>query len=152
MKSKFGADYTINYKTYPNWATEVQRITNGQGVNHIMEVSGVGTIQQSLESIARGGVVSVIGFLTNISQDKMHNVTMLSLTKGCAVRGVQGGSKQQLEEAVRFMGSRELRMPVDKSFGFNRDNIIAALKYVASGEHIGKVCINLEWYLLEVGD
>jgi hypothetical protein len=35
-------------------------------------------------------------------------------------------------------------MPVDKTFGFNRDDIIAALKYVASGEHVGKVCINLD--------
>jgi len=33
---------------------------------------------------------------------------------------------------------------VDKVFGFTRDDIIAALKYVASGGHIGKVCINLD--------
>ncbi|KAI9833932.1 MAG: hypothetical protein M1819_003441 [Sarea resinae] len=49
VKSKFGVDYTINYKTHPDWAAEVQRITSGQGVDHIIEVGGVGTIQQSLE-------------------------------------------------------------------------------------------------------
>jgi NADPH:quinone reductase-like Zn-dependent oxidoreductase len=96
VKSKFGADYTINYKTHPNWAAEVQRITNGQGVNHIIEISGAATIQQSLESVAYGGIISVIGFLTTIPQDKMPNVTMLTLVKGCVVRGVMGGSKQQL--------------------------------------------------------
>lgn len=144
MKSNFGADYTINYKKNTNWAAEVQRITNGQGVNHIIEISGVATIQQSLESVSNGGTISLIGFLTTVSQEKMPDVAMLTLVKGCVVRGVMGGSKQQLEEVVRFMGSRELLMPVDKIFGFNRNDIIAALKYVASGEHIGKVCINLD--------
>jgi len=43
VKSKFGADYTINYKTHPNWAAEVQRITGGQGVDHVIEIGGVGT-------------------------------------------------------------------------------------------------------------
>lgn len=144
VKSRFGADYTINYKTHPNWASEVQRITNGQGANHIIETSGVGTIGQSLESVARGGIMSMIGFMTTISQEEMPNVAMLSLVKGCAIRGVQGGSKQQLEEAVRFIASRDLMMPVDKVFGFSRDDIVAGLKYIQSGRHIGKVCINLE--------
>jgi D-arabinose 1-dehydrogenase-like Zn-dependent alcohol dehydrogenase len=89
------------------------------------------------------GSFSLIGFLTTVSQDKMPNMTMSILIKGCVVHGVMGGSKQQLEEAVRFIGGRELLMPVDKTFAFTRDEIIAALKYVASGEHIGKVCMNL---------
>jgi threonine dehydrogenase-like Zn-dependent dehydrogenase len=74
----------------------VQRITNGQGVNHVIEISGVGTIRQSLESVAYGGIVSVIGFLKTISQDKMPDVTMMTLVQGCILRGVMGGSKQQL--------------------------------------------------------
>ncbi|CZR62994.1 related to zinc-containing alcohol dehydrogenase [Phialocephala subalpina] len=142
VKSKFGADYTINYKTHPNWAAEVQRITNGHGVNHILEINGAATIEQSLGSVARGGVVSVIGW--SQAPEKMPDVAMLSLRKGCAIRGVQGGSKQQLEESVRFMGNRELLSTVEKTFGFEKGDIIAALKYVASGEHIGKVCISLK--------
>lgn len=144
MKSKYGADHTINYKTHPNWAAEVQRITNGQGVDHVIEVSGTGTIKQSIEAVAWGGVVSVIGFLSTVSQEEMPDVTLLTLIKGAVLRGILSGSKQQLEDAVRFMGSRELQMPVDKTFGFNRDDIIEALKYVESGKQIGKVCINLE--------
>jgi D-arabinose 1-dehydrogenase-like Zn-dependent alcohol dehydrogenase len=104
----------------------------------------VGTIQQSLDSVARGGAISVTGFLSFTSQDNVPNVAMLSIVHRRVVRGIQGGSKQQLEEAVKLMGSRELLMPVTKTFDFNRDTIIAAPKYVASGEHIGKVCINLD--------
>ncbi|KAH7020228.1 hypothetical protein EDB80DRAFT_870819 [Ilyonectria destructans] len=117
VKSKYGADHTINYKTHPNWAAEVQRITNGQGVDHVIEVSGTGTIKQSIEAVAWGGVVSVIGFLSTVSQEEMPDVTLLTLIKGAVLRGILSGSKQQLEDAVRFMGSRELQMPVDKTFG-----------------------------------
>ncbi|KAI8630948.1 chaperonin 10-like protein [Xylariaceae sp. FL1651] len=37
VKSRLGPDYTINYKTNPDWATEVQNIMNGNGVDHIIE-------------------------------------------------------------------------------------------------------------------
>jgi NADPH:quinone reductase-like Zn-dependent oxidoreductase len=144
VKAKFGADHTINYITHPNWSAEVQRITHGQGADHILEVGGMATIQQSIESVAFGGVVSIIGLLGSLPQDKMPDIFMSTILKGAVVRGVVGGSKQQLEEVVKFIGSRELQIPVDKTFGFNREDIIKALAYVASGKHIGKVSINVE--------
>jgi NADPH:quinone reductase-like Zn-dependent oxidoreductase len=100
VRSKLGADETINYKTHPDWSAEVQRITNGQGVDHIIEVGGVATIQQSLEAVAYGGVVSVIGFLTSLSPEKMPDLLMPTLVRGCVVRGAWEGrsssSKRQL--------------------------------------------------------
>jgi D-arabinose 1-dehydrogenase-like Zn-dependent alcohol dehydrogenase len=91
-----------------------------------------------------GGTISLVGFLTSIPQDQVPDVTLLAISKGATLHGILGGSKQQLEEAVNFVGSRDLPVPVDKTFGFNRGDIIAALRYVESGQHIGKVCINLD--------
>lgn len=143
VKSRFGVDYTINYKTHPNWAAEVQRITNGQGADHVIEIGGSGTMQQSLESVAYGGHIAVVGFLSPAPPDKMPDVSMLAMVRNCVVRGIMSGSKQQLEQAVNFMVSRGIKVPVDKKFGFTRGEIIAGLNYVASGQHIGKVCIDL---------
>ena len=100
-------------------------------------------MQQSLNSMARGGLISVVGFLTQVSQDKMPDVTMGTLYTGCVVRGVQSGSKEQLEEAVRFMGTSNLQMPVEKVYGFTKSEVLAALRHVASPELIGKVCIEI---------
>ncbi|KAI0128298.1 hypothetical protein BJ170DRAFT_682094 [Xylariales sp. AK1849] len=36
---------------------EVRRIINGQGVNYVVVIRGVGTIQQSLKSVAHGAIV-----------------------------------------------------------------------------------------------
>ncbi|XXH05653.1 hypothetical protein Hte_012088 [Hypoxylon texense] len=143
VKAQFGVDHTINYKTHPDWAAEVQRITDGQGVDHVIDNGGAGTIEQSIASVAYGGIIYAIGFLANVAQDKMPDVTMAVISKGCIVRGLLAGSKQQLEEAVNFVGSRGLVIPVDKTFGFARDEVVAALKYLESGKHIGKVGINV---------
>lgn len=142
VKAKYGVDYTINYKKTPDWAAEAQKITGGQGVDFILENGGSGTIKQSIEAIAFGGVISVIGFLSSATQENMPDVAMLALSKGAVVRGIIFGSKQQLEDAVRFIGERNLPLPVEKTFIFGRDQVVEAMKYLAVGQHIGKVCID----------
>ncbi|KIW16678.1 hypothetical protein PV08_03866 [Exophiala spinifera] len=143
VKDKYGADYTINYKTHPNWAAEAQRITEGQGVDHIIENGGIGTIGQSIEAAAMGGTISLVGFLATLPQDQVPDVTIMALTKAVTLRGILMGSKQQLEEMAVFFGNHNLPVPIDKTFQYNREDIIAAMQYVASGKHMGKVCINL---------
>jgi D-arabinose 1-dehydrogenase-like Zn-dependent alcohol dehydrogenase len=103
-----------------------------------------GRSSKALTLLRAEGSFLLLGSCHLPPKTNIPNVAMLSVVHGCVVRGIQGGSKQQLEEAVKLMGSRELLMPVTKTFDFNRDTIIAAPKYVASGEHIGKVCINLD--------
>ena len=141
MKAKYGVDHTINYKKTPNWAAEAQKITGGAGVDFILENGGSGTIKQSLEAIAFGGIIGVIGFLSSAAQEDMPDVAGLALAKGAVVRGIIIGSKQQLEDAVHFIGTHDLPIPVEKTFNFSRDQIIEAMKYQISGQHIGKVCI-----------
>lgn len=141
VQEKYGVDHTINYKKTPNWAAEVQKITGGNGVDYIIENGGSGTIKQSLEAVAFGGNISVIGFLSQAPQEEMPDVAGLALGKGAVVRGIMIGSKQLLDEAVRFFGSHNLDIPVEKTFSFSRDQVVDALKYMANGQHVGKVCI-----------
>ncbi|KAL6810277.1 NAD(P)-binding protein [Trichoderma sp. SZMC 28015] len=144
VKEKYGVDHTINYKVHPEWAQEVQNITQGNGVDYIFENGGSGTIKQSIDCIAFGGVISIIGFLSAAKQEDMPDVAGLALSKGCIVRGITVGSKQLLEECVRFVGSHNLDIPVEKTFSFTEEGVRAAYKYLSEGQHIGKVCIDLE--------
>ena len=143
VKDQYDVDYTINYKKTPDWAAEAQKITGGQGVDFILENGGSGTIKQSLDAIAYGGVISVIGFLSAAKQEEMPDVAGLALAKGAVVRGIMVGSKQQMEDVTRFIGTHNLSVAVEKTFKFGRDQVIEALNYLASGQHIGKVCIDL---------
>jgi NADPH:quinone reductase-like Zn-dependent oxidoreductase len=144
VQEKYGPDHLINYKRTPNWAAEANRISQGRGVDFIFENGGSGTIKQSIECIAMGGNISVIGFLSQAKQEDMPDVAGLALSKGCVVRGINIGSRQMLEELVQFVVNRELYPPVEKTFGFSTEEVVAAYEYLQSGGHIGKVCICLD--------
>jgi NADPH:quinone reductase-like Zn-dependent oxidoreductase len=59
-----GASDLINYRTTPNWAAEAIRLTEGKGIDLVVDVAGAGTIEQSVAAAKTGGTVAVVGFLT----------------------------------------------------------------------------------------
>ncbi|OQD99132.1 hypothetical protein PENSOL_c007G10653 [Penicillium solitum] len=66
LKAKqLGATHTINYRQNPDWAAETKRITNGHGVDHIIEIGGTLTLQESFDAIAMHGLINCIGHITN---------------------------------------------------------------------------------------
>ncbi|KAF2994786.1 hypothetical protein E8E13_000498 [Curvularia kusanoi] len=143
VQKTYGADHTINYRTTPDWSHEVLRITGGRGADFIFENGGAGTIAQSIHAVAYGGTIAVIGFLASCAQKDMPDVAALALGKGAVVRGIMVGSKQQLEEVARFVNSRNLQVPVERVFGFSRDEVIQAFDYLVSGQHVGKImCVS----------
>lgn len=68
----------------------------------------------------------------------------LALSKGAVVRGIMVGSRQQLADLIQFVVSRRLQVPVEKEFGFSHEQVVAAFEYLASGQHMGKICINVQ--------
>ncbi|KAJ4982962.1 hypothetical protein SVAN01_11528 [Stagonosporopsis vannaccii] len=144
VQKTYGADHIINYKTTPDWSKEVLKITNNRGADYILENGGAGTIAQSINSVAYGGNIAIIGFLASCPQEKMPDVAALALSKGAVVRGIMVGSKQQLEDVTRFVTEKSLNVPVEKVFGFSREEVVKAFEYLVSGQHIGKVCINVD--------
>ena len=63
IAKRLGATHLINYKTTPDWGDEVLRLTNGRGVDHVLEVGGPGTITNSAKALAFGGNLSLIGIV-----------------------------------------------------------------------------------------
>lgn len=45
------ADEVTNYRAFPKWHEQVLKLTEDEGVDHVVEVGGAGTINQSLESL-----------------------------------------------------------------------------------------------------
>ena len=58
---------TINYKKYPDWAAKVLELTNGVGADLILDIAGGDSFDQSVQAIARGGTITVIGMIDGIS-------------------------------------------------------------------------------------
>ena len=52
-----GAAEVINYTETPGWDTKVRELTDGRGVDCVIEIGGPGTIAMSLKALAVGGHV-----------------------------------------------------------------------------------------------
>ncbi|KAL4880287.1 hypothetical protein BJY04DRAFT_219284 [Aspergillus karnatakaensis] len=144
VKSKLQPDYCINYRTTPDWAAKALELTNGKGVDHIIEIGGIGTIEQSINAIAPGGVISVVGYLATCEPASRPDVPLLSLLKNCVVRGVLIGPRCMLEDLVTFVTGKELRFLIEKEYPFTREGVVEAYKAIQGGKHVGKICISLE--------
>ncbi len=87
-----GADATINYKAQPEWGVRVRELTDGRGVDHVVEVGGPGTLPQSIEAVRIGGRIVLIGVLTGRGGEIPTGAFML---KQARLQGVIVGSRRE---------------------------------------------------------
>jgi len=130
-----GAWETINYATTPEWYKRVLELTEGRGVDHVVEVGGSGTLPQSLRAVRVGGRISLIGILGGVGEMNPLPIVMRRLR----VQGIYVGSGASFEAMNNAIASSGLRPVIDKTFGF--DEAVEALRYLESGAHFGKIVI-----------
>lgn len=135
---EMGADEVFNYKTNPNWSQQVLEKTGGQGVNHVVEIGGSGTLNQSIELCAPSGHIALIGVLTGI---KGEINTAAILHKSLHIHGIYVGSRAMFEAMNQALSVNEIHPVIDRVFPFAQSQ--EALSYLESGHHFGKVVIQL---------
>jgi NADPH:quinone reductase-like Zn-dependent oxidoreductase len=132
-----GASDGINYQTTPDWDKSARALTGGIGVDHVVEVGGAGTLGKSLRAVRTGGRISLIGILSGAGEVNILPILM----KTVQVQGIFVGSRAMFEAMNRAISMHRLRPVVD--FVFEFDQAPAALAYLASGAHFGKVVIRI---------
>ncbi|KAG7445431.1 alcohol dehydrogenase superfamily protein [Guyanagaster necrorhizus] len=139
---KLGAAHTINYNTTPDWDKEVLRLTDGRGVDHVLEVGGPGTLEKSMAAVRYAGHVHLIGFLS-MTPVPLMNVIAPCLLKAVTLRGVLVGSLAQLESINGLLRARpeSTRPVIDKVFSF--EEAAEAYAYMESQKHVGKIVIRV---------
>jgi NADPH:quinone reductase-like Zn-dependent oxidoreductase len=131
-----GAWKVIDHRADPQWGKSVRALMGGEGVDHVVEVGGVGTMAQSLRAVRPGGTVSLIGVLAGKVADL--DLTMVLMTQ-VRVQGVFVGHRAGFLAMTRAIAQHGLRPRIDRVFRF--DEARAAFEHLASGAHQGKVCI-----------
>ncbi len=134
---QMGASDGINYKETPTWDEKVRELTGAQGVDHVVEVGGAGTFNQSLKAVRLGGSVSLIGVLAGKGEVNLMPVLM----KGVRVQGIFVGNREMFEAMNRAIALQQMRPVVDRVFDCK--DIQAALKHLESATHFGKVCVRI---------
>jgi NADPH:quinone reductase-like Zn-dependent oxidoreductase len=136
---QLGADECINYRTTPDWGKEAARLSCAGGVDHVVEVGGAGTFEQSVRACRFNGHIGLIGILTG----REANTQIFSVVpKGLTVSGIYVGSREMFEELNRALEHTGIRPVVDRVFPFAQTP--DAFRYLESGSHFGKVVIEFD--------
>lgn len=133
-----GASDGINYIRKPEWDKSVGELTGGRGVDHVIEIGGVGTLPRSYRSIGFGGKVALIGFLAAPEGDANPFPLMM---KAGSLHGIGVGSTRMFEAMNAAIEVNRIKPIVDRVFPFER--AADAFGRLASRDFVGKLVIKV---------
>ena len=130
-----GADHLINYRAEPDWHKRALRLTDGRGVDHIVDIGGAGTLDKSIQAVRPSGMISLIGVLGGaMSEVPLGRV----VTRHVRLQGITVGSKTMFDRMVQAMADHETRPVIDDQ-RFRFEDLRQALERLSEGRHIGKI-------------
>ncbi len=133
---ELGADYTINHYQQ-KISEEVKKITAKRGVDIVFEHVGAATWEESMKSLATGGVIVTCGATTG--PEVKFDIRFL-FTRQFSFLGSFMGNMGDLHEVLKHVFSGKLKPVVDKSFPLREAR--AAHERLEKSEMFGKVILN----------
>ena len=130
-----GADYALAREA--DWPVEVMRLTEQRGANQIMETVGGSNLGRSLQALAHGGRVSVIGVLDG---GEVSGSAFEMIGRRAVIQGISVGHRNALERMVRAVDQNDIKPVVAAEYGF--DDAPEAFNHLASGA-FGKVVVHM---------
>ena len=137
--SDLGATHLINYRSTPQWESEVKRLTTGRGADLIVDLGGPATLAQSVHSARVGGTVAVIGVLTgfDVAPISVAEVMLNNLR----VIGITVGSVHAQREVCALISEAGIKPHI--SHVFDWEKLEEALRVMRAGENVGKIAITI---------
>lgn len=135
---ELGATEVVDIHEDPAWGDRVRRLAGGEGVDHVIEVGGHGTFDQSVRAVRPGGTISLIGVLAGPAAVNLTPVLMRNIR----VQGVLVGSREMFGRMNAAIARHRLRPAIDRVFPFA--DAPAAFRHLERAVHVGKVVIALD--------
>ncbi|NWC77861.1 NAD(P)-dependent alcohol dehydrogenase [Pseudomonas sp. P7759] len=132
-----GATHGIHRGRVPDWHTSVLELTGGRGAEHVLEMAGGDNLARSLQAVANGGRISVIGLLES---DQLSAPLMSLLAKRASIVGVAVGPRRALEDLIRMVDRHTLAPVIDHTYRFTE--VPQAFTHLKRGA-FGKVVIEV---------
>lgn len=134
-----GGTELVNYWAVPDWQVKVLDLTDGRGVDLVVEVGGEGTLPRSIAATKMSGTVVVIGGLSGFGGATVSPGMLVGTGKQLA--GISVGSRAMLENLVRFIDTAGIRPVIDRRFGF--DEAVGAYEHLEAGRQFGKIVVEV---------
>jgi NADPH:quinone reductase-like Zn-dependent oxidoreductase len=143
---ELGAGGTVNYRRHSEWHDEVLRLTDGEGVDHVVETAA--DLERSIRCLRVGGLVSLVGYVGQLdlaSADAppwTYTASVITvLLRNARFQALSCAPRESWEHMYRALEHAELRPVIDRTFAF--EEAVDALRYLQSAAHVGKVCIDV---------
>ncbi|KAL4748778.1 hypothetical protein BDW72DRAFT_214589 [Aspergillus terricola var. indicus] len=134
---------TVNYATHPEWHEEVLKLTDGVGVDLVVEVGGSNSLVKSMKCTRRGGTVSQVGYLSKKDPAHMDEFFDVLIDRRIVLRGINGGSKHDMDDRRAALAAVQMPLNdiIDSVEPFERAE--EAIEYIWQGRQIGKLVLQL---------
>jgi zinc-binding alcohol dehydrogenase/oxidoreductase len=109
-----------------------------KGVDVIFDSVGAPTIGRSIQALARGGRVVVIG-ATGGSTAQVNLATLF--WRQCSIRGSTMSNESEFQKVLEHLGAGHLRAVVDSVFPFSR--AVEAFRHFDGPDLFGKVVLDV---------
>lgn len=131
----FGNIDVINRSIAPEWQNKVLELTGPRGADHILEIAGGENIDRSLQAVALGGRISIIGLL---GDSHLGGSTGLMLFKRVTMTGIGVGPRRALEDLITAADALDFKPVIDSVYKF--DEVPAAFDHLERGA-FGKIVV-----------
>ena len=142
-----GADMAINYRTQ-DFVAEVKRLTEGNGVDLILDMVGGPYLARNVEALAMEGRLVQIAFLqgNRVELDLQPMMTKRLTITGSTLRPRSIAEKGQIAAELRaqvwpLLESGRVKPVVDRTFPLSEAP--AAHARLEGGQHIGKIVLTV---------
>src|ERR1700720_2655980 len=113
---ELGAADVINYTETPDWDEKARELTDGRGVDCVVEIGGPGGDAGVLKALAVGGHVSLIG--ASLSPSGTLLDPLLLTGRGITLGSISVGNRTDFEAMNRAITLHCLRPVIDRTFPF----------------------------------
>lgn len=134
-----GVAHVVNYKETLDWEQEVLRLTNGQGVDQVVEVGGTGTLPKSLKAVRSGGLVSLIGLITGYNDPIDTSPILFNKIR---LQGSGVGSVRTADVMARTIDTLKIKPVIAEVFDFERAR--EALAKLQDPTTFGKIVVRID--------
>tara|TARA_R100000005_G_scaffold89765_1_gene60603 strand:+ start:9461 stop:10465 length:1005 start_codon:yes stop_codon:yes gene_type:complete len=131
-----GANDLVNYRQHPDWEKNVMDLTDGRGVDLVIEVGGAGTLEKSALSVRIGGRISLIGILSGGQIDPT-----VFMRKSITLKGVYVGPCDMFRAMNAALVHNDIHPVIDATVDFA--NAQEAYRMMEKATHFGKIVINI---------
>ncbi|WP_433727071.1 zinc-dependent alcohol dehydrogenase family protein [Nocardia sp. CA-129566] len=135
---KLGADETVDRSETPDWDQKVLELTDGHGVEHVVEAVGLPTLSKSVRSAGYNAMITMIGASQLPKGQPLENPFVGPYL---AIRRIAVGSRDDFEAMNRTITEHRVRPVIDRTFPL--DQAVEAYRYFRDDNPFGKVVITM---------